>query len=223
MKRFLILLGVVLLGTSAANAQLNLSSAFNKLKEVASETTEKMQSKEDGSEENTGNSIVEGLSKLMDSIIPKAEIPGTWSYVGLAIEFTSNNSLSNAGGSIAAAAVEEKLAPTLENAGIKPGLFNFTFNEDGTLQTSLGKKELKGTWKYDEKAEVVTVTILTKEYTTRMTVNGENINILFEADKLLELVKSLSSKSEYATLNTISTLVKAYDGMNIGFECERVK
>jgi hypothetical protein len=57
----------------------------------------------------------------------------------------------------------------------------------------------------------------------RMTVNGENINILFEANKLLELVKTISAKSSNATITAIGAVVKAYDGMNIGFECKKVK
>lgn len=217
MKKLLILLGVTLLCATAASAQLNLGSALSKLKDVATEAIDEVTNSEEG------NSLTEGLSKLMDAIVPEVEIPGTWSYVGVAVEFTGDNALTNAGGALAASTVEEKLAPMLQKVGIKPGAFSFTFNEDGSLKTILGTKEVKGTWTYDKKAEVVTVTLARKEYTTRMTVNGKNINILFEADKLLELIKSIGTKSSNTTLNTINTIIQAYDGMNIGFECQKVK
>ena len=61
-----------------------------------------------------------------------------------------------------------------------------------------------------------------KSFTTRMVVSAQNINILFKADGLLELLKSVSSKSSNATIAAIGAVVKGYDGMNIGFECKKL-
>ena len=110
----------------------------------------------------------------------------------------------------------------LAKVGIKEGAFTFTFNEDGSVSTTLGKKNVKGTWKYDKKSESVTLGMSGKEFTTRMTESGDNINILFKADKLLELIKTLSSKSSNSTLVAVAAIAKSYDGMNIGFECEKI-
>jgi hypothetical protein len=223
MKKLLILLGAIILGATSASAQLDWGSALGKLKDAASDMVNSVTDSSSESNGESGSSITEGLSKLFDSILPKVEIPGTWSYLGVAVEFDGEGVLAAAGGAVAAATVEEKLAPLLAKVGIKPGAFSFTFNEDGTLTTQIGKKPLNGKWVYDEKAEVVTITILNKEYAIRMVVSGDNINILFEADKLLELLKSISSKSSNTTLATIGTIVQSYDGMNLGFECKRVK
>ena len=89
--------------------------------------------------------------------------------------------------------------------------------------TTLAKKTVKGTWKYDKENESVTLGLSGKEFTTRMTAGEKNINILFKADKLLELIKTVSSTSSNTTLATIGAIAKTYDGMNIGFECEKLQ
>ena len=221
MKKFLILLGAIILGATSASAQLDWGSALGKLKDAANSIANTVS--ETTSEDESSSSIVDNLSQLINNFLPKVEIPGTWSYLDVAVEFDSDNILSSAGGAVAAETVEDKLAPMLAKVGIKPGAFTFTFEEDGTLTTQIGKKPLNGKWVYDEKAEVVTITILNKEYAIRMVVSGDNINILFEADKLLELLKSISSKSSNATLMAVGALVQSYNGMNLGFECQKVK
>lgn len=217
MKRVFLTLAVAILTLSSAQAQFNLGSLTNKLKEAAGDLVEKV-------EEETGSSeIAAGLDALLGSLLPETEIPGTWQYLDVAVEFTSSDALTQAGGVVAAQTVEQKIAPLLSKVGIKPGAFSFTFNEDGTASTTVAGKSVAGTWKYDKKKEIVTLGLKEKEFNVRMTVEGDHINILFEANKLLELIKTVSSKSNNATLAAIGTVANAYEGMNIGFECEKIK
>ncbi|MBO7300657.1 MAG: DUF4923 family protein [Tidjanibacter sp.] len=209
MKKFHILLISLIVGSLSAHAQFNLSSLVNKAKEAVSEAA--------------GEVLPEEVQDLLGITLPKVEIPGTWSYVDVAVEFVSENALTNAGGVVAAETVKSKLSPMLTKVGIKEGAFSFTFLEDGTLTTTLAQKTVKGTWAYDEKSKSVTLGLSGKEFTTRMTVNQGNINILFKADKLLELIKTVSSTSSNTTLATIGAVAKAYDGMNLGFECRKVE
>ncbi len=213
MKKLCIVLGLLVMGSLSAMAQFDFGSLLDKAKEAVSEVAG----------EATEEAIPEGLQQLLGALLPEVEIPGTWSYVGVAVEFTSEDALTKAGGKVAAETVESKIAPMLAKVGIQKGAFSFTFNEDGTVTTTLAQKTVSGTWKFDKEQEVVTLGIKGKEFTTRMVVCGDNINILFGADKLLELIKTVSEKSSNSTLATIGAIAKAYDGMNLGFECEKIK
>lgn len=217
MKKLFVTLALVVLGLGSAKAQFDLGSLASKLKDAAGDLVDKV------GEETGSSELAAGLDALLGALLPETEIPGTWQYLDVAVEFESGDALTQAGGALAAETVEDKLAPMLTKLGIKPGAFSFTFNEDGTATTTVGKKTVKGTWSYDKKAEVVTLGLNKKEYKVRMTVSGDNINILFEADKLLDLVKTISSKSSNTTVAAIAAIVKTYDGMNIGFECEKIK
>ena len=213
MKKLVVLLGVMLFGTLSMQAQFNLSSLLDKAKEAVSDVAGDV----------VDEYIPEEVQELLGIAIPEVEIPGTWSYVDVAVEFTSADALTNAGGKVAAQTVEEKLAPMFAKVGIKEGLFTMTFAEDGNVTLLVGKKELKGKWSYDKEAEKVHLSLKDggKDFATRMTVAHEGVSILVKADGLLELIKTISEGSSNTTIATIGTVAKSYDGMNIGFEMTR--
>jgi hypothetical protein len=51
-------------------------------------------------------------------------------------------------------------------------------------------------------------------------VNGSSskLDLLFEADRLLELLTKLTASTNNTTLKTISNLAGQYDGMKLGLE-----
>lgn len=211
MKKVLITLLAVVGFASAANAQFDLGGLKKIAKQVAGDKIDEV--------------VPESVQQLLGIAVKEAEIPGTWSYVQPAVEFKSDSALSAAGGTMAAQTVESKLTPLLAKIGVKAGAFSFTFGADGTVSTKVGTKEVKGKWSYDKKAEKVTLSLTQggKSISIRMVVGEQNIDILFEADGLLELLKTISAQSSNSTIAAIGAVVKNYDGMNIGFECAKTK
>ena len=65
----------------------------------------------------------ENIEKAVNAVTGKstADMTGTWSYTGSAIEFESDNLLQKAGGAVAATAAEKKLDEQLAKVGIKAG------------------------------------------------------------------------------------------------------
>ena len=63
----------------------------------------------------------ENIEKAVNVVTGKstANMTGTWSYTGSAIESESDNLLQKAGGTVAATAAEKKLDEQLAKAGIK--------------------------------------------------------------------------------------------------------
>ena len=49
-----------------------------------------------------------------------------------------------------------------------------------------------------------------------MNCTSGNMDLLFDADKLLQLLTYLSSKSSNSTLQTLGNLAGTYDGMLLG-------
>lgn len=86
---------------------------------------------------NKGN-----IEKAVNAVTGKntADMTGTWSFTGSAIEFESDNLLQKAGGAVAATAAEKKLDEQLAKVGIRAGQMTFTFNADSTFCAKLGQK-----------------------------------------------------------------------------------
>lgn len=166
----------------------------------------------------------ENIEKAVNAVTGKntASMTGTWMFTGSALAFESDNLLQKAGGSLAANAVEKKLDGFLGKVGIEPGEMSFTFNSDSTFQTQIKGKTLKGTYQYDSSTQKVNLKF-SKLLKLNTTVNctSEQMELLFPSDRLLDLVTFLASKSNNATLHSISSLAESYDGMMLGFTLQK--
>lgn len=166
----------------------------------------------------------ENVEKAVSAITGKntVDMTGTWSYTGAAIEFESDNMLMKAGGAVAATTAEAKLNEQLRKVGITAGKMVFTFDADSTFSVKLGAKNLKGTYVYDATEKHVAMKFIRLiNMNAQVNCTSGNMDLLFEADKLLKLITFLSSKSSSSTLKTISTLASNYDGMMLGFALEK--
>lgn len=166
--------------------------------------------------------IVESLTGM--SITPK-DITGSWDYSGAAVKLESEDIVKSAAASVAATQVEKKMDEYLQKVGVKAGMFGFTFNEDQSFCTTFKGKEFAGNYTLSEDGKTLTLTYgkLLNSHAINANVNikTNSIELLFKADKILELIGKLSATSNNATLKTVSSLAGQYDGMKIGMEMSK--
>ncbi len=169
---------------------------------------------------NLGN-----LSKVVSTITGTntvQNITGTWVYQSPAVEFKSDDLLKKAGGMVAASTVESKMSTQLSKVGITAGKMSFTFNADSTFTSTVGSRNMNGTYTYDKNTQKVQLTYL---YLLNVSANvnctSTSMELLFESDKLLKIIAFLGSKSSSTTTKTIGTLAGSYDGMLMGFEMNK--
>lgn len=163
-------------------------------------------------------SSVLGSSKLSEQ-----DLYGTWNYTGSDCVFESENILMKAGGTVAAAKVEEEVNEQLQKIGIKPGSCTFTFNEDKTFKAHLGGRTISGTYLLDTESKKLTLKTLLGlgTLTAQVAKSGNNRSLLFEGDKLLKLVTIVGSLSGNTAVKTLSDIAKKYDGMLIGLQLSK--
>lgn len=166
----------------------------------------------------------ENIEKVVNAVTDKntASMEGTWTYTGSALAFESDNLLQQAGGAVAASAVEKKLDDFLQRIGIQSGQMSFMFAADSTFQTTIKGKTMKGTYSYDQstkKAQLKFSKLLNINTTVNCT--SQQMELLFPSDRLLDLLTFLASKSNNATLQSIGSLAESYDGMMLGFTLEK--
>lgn len=150
-----------------------------------------------------------------------ADLEGTWNYSKPAVAFKSDNLLKKAGGSAAASVIEEKMAPYYEKAGITS--MKLTIQNDSTFTMKMNKATLKGKLEKDTDGNFVfNFQALGKvnigHITSVITKSGNNIDVTFDASKLVTLVSKIATLSGNSTIKTVSTLLNSYDGMNAGFQ-----
>ena len=167
----------------------------------------------------------DNISKVVNAVTGHTEtvdMTGTWRYTGSAIEFESENLLKKAGGTVAASAAEQKLDEQLAKVGIKEGQLSFTFNADSTFVSTLGKRKLNGTYSYDAGTQMLHLRYMKLiPMNAKVNYTTQQMDLLFEADKLLKLITLLTSKSSRANLKAISSMADSYEGMMLGYELKR--
>ena len=170
-------------------------------------------------------SILSGIAQKVvgDKTTTAASIVGTWKYVGPDCQFKSDNLLANAGGEVASAKVEEKLKSVLEKVGINTIVY--TFNEDGTCSYKIKGKTTSGTYVFDTEAKTITIKTgkLGISITAYVVTLGSNMSFVYDADKLMSVLKTISSavSKVNSTASTINSLASSFDGMKLGFELQK--
>lgn len=158
-----------------------------------------------------------------DKATTETSIIGTWSYVGPDCQLKGDDLLKNIGGDAAGAEVEKKMEPVYAKAGLNT--IQYTFNEDKTCSYTIKGKTTKGTYEFD--AEAKTITIKTGKLGVKVTANvvtlGSNMSFLFDADKILSVVKTITgaTSSLNKTASAANKLLEQFDGMMVGFELKK--
>ena len=128
-----------------------------------------------------------------------------------------------AGGEVAAAKVEEKINATLTKLGLTGEQITFTFNADNTYTASIKGRVIQGTYALDVANKKLTLTYLNGlgTITPQIAKTGNKMSLLYDADKLLKFLTTISAVSNNSTLKSLNTLLESYDGMLIGWELQK--
>ena len=173
----------------------------------------------------TNNETVKNVVESVTGTTLPVDVKGTWTYSGTAVKFESEDLLKSTAASLAAGQVEDKLDEYVQKVGIKAGTFSFTFNEDKTFSANVKGKSFNGTYSVSEDYKTMTLqfgkTFATKPFTAAISATSSQLDLLFQADKLLELLEKLTASSNNATLKTVSTIAGQYDGMQLGLELKK--
>lgn len=170
----------------------------------------------------SGTGAVQAIQSVIGLDKVKAQnLIGSWSYSNPGCAFTSENLLAKAGGEMAAVQIEEKLLPYYQQVGISSSNTFITFKDDGTFSSKIAGTPFSGRYTFDEATQKITLKGLLLSvncYTKRELVG---ISILFEANKLLTVLQTMSALSGNKDLQTIGDLSKNYDGARVGFDMKR--
>lgn len=176
---------------------------------------------------NKGKDVVGPVVEQLD-VIPK-NIEGNWEFSGSAVKFTGDNVLMSAASELAAGKVEDQLNEYLQKVGIRQGLFSYVFNADGTFTTTFNKMNFSGQYTFSQEEGTIELDYGKNEklkgvsLKTDVSVSLNSMQLLFNADKLLDFISKISSTVGDSKIGALTSLIDQYDGLKIGFELSRVK
>lgn len=180
----------------------------------------------------TGSDIGSTISNAIEGVFTRtdislADLTGEYESTGPAVTFKSENFLKKAGGIAGAAAVETKLQPYYKQYG----LIGMPLVIDKDANFTLGIKALKlsGTIVRNENDGTFTFNVLlggkmkVGQFTAYVEKSGRNLNLMFDATKLKELVSLISRFSGSTLASTFGKILESYDGMCVGFKMKNTE
>lgn len=173
---------------------------------------------DDGSALTSGGVVTGLLGSILDAFTTanKNTIVGTWNFKGSAFVFESENALATLGSDAIAAQLEAKVDQYLAKLNIKEGACTITFNEDGTYVLTSGERRVNGEYELNTDTKELKMTFGMFATTAFLIYDAGTINLVYQSDGLLRILKTLGSKGGNGTLALLGTLLDQYDGLRIG-------
>lgn len=174
---------------------------------------------EDGTALSTGGIVSGLLGSVLNAFttVDQNTLIGTWNFKGSAFVFESEKTLANLGSDVIATQIEDKVDQYLAKFNIKEGMCTLTFNKDNTCTLVAGRRTLNGTYAYNVETKELTLTYAGMFTTTAYLVYDAGVvNILYQSDGLLNILKAISSTSTTGTLSMLKSLLNQYNGLRIG-------
>lgn len=161
-----------------------------------------------------------------EKALTASDLQASWSYIKPACDLESANLLKDAGGNVISSQIEKKLDELCKKAGITEGKFGYTFHADSTFTNTLPKgNPITGTYSFNAEKQTVTLKygklLKLTSFEAKVVQSGENLNLLFNANKLMTLLNLLSSVSQSETIKAVNKLFDQYDGIMLGFELKK--
>ncbi|MBQ8270481.1 MAG: DUF4923 family protein [Bacteroidaceae bacterium] len=234
MKRLFLMFAVCAMAVTAS-AQLG-NALGGLLQKVATSATGSSNTTTDGVKSTAVGALQNVLGNIVGNSMPVSEatLNGTWNYNGISCVLESENALSNIGGSAVAGSIENKLDGYLAKVGVKPGACTFTFKEEGACAFTVAGRTINGTYTLDKENKTVALNFHTYvSMTAHVSYNLSNLELVFEADKLLTLIKKAASvvssnsgstssdASNLGYLQTVTSFLGKYDGMMLGMKLNK--
>lgn len=168
---------------------------------------------------NAGDLLGTVLSSILGNTTTQQSLVGTWTYSGPKVVFESENILSQLGGQVVSNNLEQKLGTQLQKMGFSAGKSALTLNNDGSCSLVLGNRTLPGTYVYDASANKMTLTgvLGVGQMTCTVSTQSGQLYMLFDADKLLAVATSLSSKST----SSLASILQSYSGLKLGWAMKK--
>ena len=93
---------------------------------------------------------------------------------------------------------------------------SITFNSDGTYVFTAGERGVNGTYELNADTKELKMTFGMFATTAFLVYDAGTINIVYQSDALLRVLKAVGSMSNNATFALLNTLLGQYDGLRIG-------
>ena len=145
-------------------------------------------------------------------------ILGSWNYNAPSAAFTTEKTLTKAGGNAAVANMNSSLASNYSSIGINRSNTSFTFLADNKFSAKVNGIPFSGTYVYNSQNGEISLKTSTETIKGNVIKTQKGMGLMFDSTQMTNILKKEGKVSNTAAIQAVSKLAKSANGARVGFE-----
>ena len=172
----------------------------------------------------TTNSSNDVLTNVLGAVLSnvlfggQSGILGSWSYNAPSTAFTTENTLTKAGGNTTVANMNSSLASNYNSIGINRSNTSFSFLAGNKFSAKVNGIPFSGTYVYNQQNGDITLKTATETLKGNVIRTQRGMGLMFDSTQMVNLLQKEGKVSNTAAVQAVGKLAKSADGARVGFE-----
>ena len=145
-------------------------------------------------------------------------ILGNWNYTAPSTAFTSEQTLTRAGGTAAVANINSSLASSYNSIGINRNNTSFSFLAGNKFSAKVNGIPFSGTYVYNPQNGEISLKTATETLKGNVIKTQKGMGLMFDSTQMVNLLQKEGKVSNTAAVQAVGKLAKSADGARVGFE-----
>ena len=155
---------------------------------------------------------------LLGGMIDQSGILGSWNYNAPSAAFTTEKTLTRAGGNATVANINTSLASSYNNIGITRSNTSFSFLAGNKFSAKVNGIPFNGTYTYNAQNGEIALKTSTETIKGNVIKTQKGMGLMFDSTQMANILQKEGKVSNTAAVQAVSKLAKSADGARVGFE-----
>ncbi len=172
---------------------------------------------------STGNVWGSVLGSVLTNVLlggmtyDQTGILGSWSYNAPSAAFTTQKTLTNAGGNAAVSNITSSLASSYNSIGINRNNTSFSFQEGNKFSAKVNGIPFSGTYAYNPQNGEISLKTASETIKGNVTKTQQGMGLMFDSAQMANILQKEGKVSNTAAVQAVSKLAKGANGARVGF------
>ena len=172
---------------------------------------------------STGSVLSSVLGSVLSSVLlggmtyDQSGILGSWNYNGPSAAFTTQKTLTNAGGTATVSNITSSLASSYNSIGINSNNTSFSFLEGNKFSAKVNGIPFSGTYAYNPQNGEISLKTASETIKGNVTKTERGMGLMFDSAQMANILQKEGKVSNAAAVQAISKLAKSANGARVGF------
>ena len=177
-----------------------------------------------GTTTNSTNSSSSVLGSVLGAVLSnvlfggQSGILGNWNYYAPSTAFTTEQTLTKAGGNTAVTNMNTSLASNYNSIGINRSNTSFSFLADNKFSAKVNGIPFSGTYTYNPQNGEIALKTSTETIKGNVTKTAKGMGLMFDATQMTNILQKEGKVSNTEAVQAVSKLAKSANGARVGFE-----